>query len=30
MNYRHSFRVRAPLVRVAQFHSRAASMAAIT
>ena len=28
--YQHRFRVVAPLVRVAEFHSRAASMAAIT
>ena len=30
MNYQHRFRVKAPLIRVAEFHSRAASMAAIT
>ncbi len=30
MRYQHRFRVRAPLARVADFHSRAASMAAIT
>ena len=30
MIYRHRFQVHAPLVRVTEFHSRAASMAAIT
>jgi ligand-binding SRPBCC domain-containing protein len=30
MIYRHRFRVRAPLARVAEFHSRAASLAALT
>ena len=30
MRYQHRFRVRAPLASVAQFHSQAASMAAIT
>lgn len=30
MNYRHHFTVRAPLARVRDFHSRAASMPAIT
>jgi ligand-binding SRPBCC domain-containing protein len=30
MIYRHRFQVRAPLARVSKFHSRAASMAAIT
>lgn len=30
MNYAHRFQVNAPLTRVAEFHSRAASMAAIT
>ncbi len=30
MKYQHRFRVRAPLARVAEFHSRASSMAAIT
>jgi ligand-binding SRPBCC domain-containing protein len=30
MEYRHTFRVNAPLAAVAEFHSRAASMSAIT
>ena len=30
MKYRHRFRVRAPLARVAEFHSRAASLAVLT
>ena len=30
MKYRHTFRVRAPLARVAEFHNRSASMPAIT
>lgn len=30
MNYRHRFQVRAPLARVSDFHSQAASMPAIT
>ena len=30
MNYHHRFRVQASLARVAEFHSHAASMAAIT
>jgi len=30
MKYRHRFRVRAPLARVADFHSRAASLAVLT
>jgi len=30
MRYHHRFRVQAPLVRVAEFHSRSASMPAIT
>lgn len=30
MNYSHRFEVRAPLAKVAEFHNRAASMAAIT
>jgi ligand-binding SRPBCC domain-containing protein len=30
MNYHHRFQVRAPLARVSEFHSRAASMVAIT
>lgn len=30
MNYRHTFKVRAPLTRVKAFHSQAASMPAIT
>lgn len=30
MNYKHRFQVRAPLERVSQFHSQAASMPAIT
>lgn len=30
MKYRHRFRVRAPLARVAEFHSRTASLAVLT
>lgn len=30
MRYRHEFRVRAPLARVAEFHSRTASLAVLT